>query len=318
MKINPANNQTNFKGFYNNKFFLKSLEKIADHSGSFTAGASFVCATLLRPIAINLAPDVKKENKKALSAESIASGVVKLGTALAISLPIEGAIKKINKKPQEYFSQKTLKNLDKKSQNFIEQTIKQSSNVISAIPKSLATIALMPILLNAFSKSKEKNKQKQGQVNFKGLDKRIAKIIENDNVQKFAQKHSPNSKNIARNTAVVTDILLATSSIIATKTSKKIDEKTKKPLMINKALSTAISIIAGCAIDSFAKKATGGIVEKFIQENKNDPKLLKYLDGINVLRPTIIFAGVYYFLIPIITTLISDKLSNQNNENKAS
>ena len=117
--------------------------------------------------------------------------------------------------------------------------------------------------------------------------------------------------------------MLAGSSIIATKQSKKIDNEVKKPLIINKALTTAISIFAGCSLDLIAQKATNGLVEKFIQENKNNPKLLKYLDGINVLRPTLIFAGVYYFLIPIFTTLMSEKLSaydkkiHQNKENKA-
>ena len=155
MKIHQTNNSTNFKSTYNNKFLLKSLEKISDHSASFVAGASFLSATLIRPMAINLNPKVKKENKKALSAESIASGVVKLGTALAVSLPIEKAIKKINANPKKYISENTLKNLNKESYNFLTQSIKMTSSLVSAVPKSLITIALMPFLLNLFSQKKK-------------------------------------------------------------------------------------------------------------------------------------------------------------------
>ena len=109
---------------------------------------------------------------------------------------------------------------------------------------------------------------------------------------------------------VLNDILLTSTSALALCTSKKIDKERKKPLILNKLISTGISIIAGCSLDILAQKLGNGFVEKFKTVNSNDKKLLKYLEGINVLRPTLIFAFVYYGAIPVLSAFLSDKLSN--------
>ena len=153
MKINPSpKNKPNFTGFLNNKITLNALEKIAVHGASFSLGASFVGAMALRPLAISLTPKTDKENKKYASINSISSAAAKLLLAETIALPVENAIKKINKNPKDFLNQNTLKNFytDKKSYSFLTQTIKQSTNLITAIPKSYLTVALIPVIANKF------------------------------------------------------------------------------------------------------------------------------------------------------------------------
>lgn len=321
MRINQIKNTQKFNGLYNNKLLLSGLETISDHSASFVAGVSFLSAVGLRPLAISLTPNVKKENKKILSADSIASGVVKLLVSLGVSLPIEKAVKKINEKPDKFLKKESIEKLSKKDLDFINQMTKMGSGLLSAIPKSLLGIALIPFIFDLFPKDKkEENLLKKhtfdnfrGQVQFKGnkTAAMVSDIINSTKIQEFAIKNSKNDKNIARNMSVATDILLTITGALGTKFSKKIEDKNKKSLIINKILSTAISIFAGCSIDKLVQKAGEGFVENFKKVNFDNPKLNKYLQGLNVARPTIIFALLYYGIIPVLTTFITDK-ANKN------
>ncbi len=328
MKINQTKNTPNFSGFYNNKVVLSSLEMVANHSASFVAGASFVGATLIRPLAISATPKAEKNNKKILSAESISSGIVKLLIALGISIPIENAVKNINKKQIS----------NKENFDFLSQAIKLSSNLISAIPKSILAVALIPLVADLLSFKRKENKKEdkiilnpptfiefKNNINFKGkknsaLTKSIETIINSKQAQEFANNFSSKKDDLARNMTVLTDVLLTAGGVVAVETSKKIEKKDKKPLVINKLLSSAISIFLGCSIDKIIKNMGKNIVDNFKNENLSNPKLAKYLDGINVLRPTVIFALVYYALIPIFTTYVSDKITKidtakENKEN---
>ena len=311
MRINQTKNTQNFNGLYNNKTVLKGLEYVSEHGASVAAGVSLFGATILRPLAINATPKAEKENKKVLSVESLTSALAKFAVVQMVALPIESAIKKIDLNPKEFLNENTLKNLSNRDYKFLTQTIKLASNFISAIPKSILGISLVPIALDLISKNKKEQKNKQPEPSFMGLTKPISKIINNGEVQKFAKKYSSNDSNIAKNMSVATDVLLSATSILATKKSKKINEEQKKPLMINKFLSSAISILAGCKIDELIQKGTKNMISKFVEANKNSPKLAKYIEGINILRPTLVFAFVYYGIIPIISTFASDKLSKK-------
>lgn len=313
MKINQTKNNPNFNGVYNNKFLLSSLESIADHSASFSAGAMFVGATIIRPLAINLTPEVDKKNKKIFSTESISSGIVKLLIALGISMPIENAVKKIDKNQ--------IKN--KENFEFLSQIVKLSSNLISSIPKSILGVALIPVIADLFGSKNKKQENKEtlledisfssykNNISFKGnkLSDTILNLTNSKIAQEFANKNIKNENNIARNMTILTDIALTSTGVLAIGASKKIKKEEKKPLVINKILSTAISILMGCSMDKLAKKLGNGFVEKFKKNNLNSKKLSKYLQGLDVLRPTIVFAIVYYALIPIFTAYISDKIS---------
>ena len=291
----------------------------------------------LRPLAISLTPKTDKENKKYASINSISSAAAKLLLAETIALPVENAIKKINKNPKDFLNQNTLKNFypDKKSYSFLTQTIKQSTNLITAIPKSYLTVALIPVIANKFFNKKEE-KDTINPAIFKGMEKLpsfqnisftskkiglfengISKIITNETVQNFSKKHSPNSNNIARDFSVIGDVLLTGASIFHTKNSKKIKQERKRPLIYNNILSTAASILFGCSLDKLIQTGTKKSIENFKTINKNNPKLNKYIEGINILRPTVVFAFVYYGILPIATTYFADKMDKNLNPKKS-
>ena len=313
VRINQTKNSPEFQGIYKNRTALSALETIANHSASFSAGAMFIGATVIRPLAIGLTPKVDRENKKILSAESISSGIVKLLIALGVSMPIENAVRKIDKAK--------IKNKD--NFEFLSQIVKLSSNLISSIPKSILGVALIPVVVDLISSKNKKQEKKEtllesvsfssykNSLSFKGnkLSDTILNLTNSKIAQEFANKNLKNKNNIARNMTVLTDVALTSGSVLALNASKKIKKEDKKPLIINKVLSTIISILAGCSIDKLAQKLGDNFIKNFKKANLNSPKLSKYLEGINVLRPTIIFALVYYALIPIFTAYMSDKIS---------
>ena len=317
MKVNNLQNSPQFKGVYNNKILLKGLEFASNHSASFVAGATLLSSTVLRPLAINSIDSVDEDNKKIFTAESVSSGLTKFALAEMIAIPVENGIKAIDKSKEKYLNKETLQNLSPESYKFLTKLIKLGSNFISAIPKSMIGVALIPVVHKLlFNKQKQPDKINDSNISFKGKladnsAKIISKVINNEAVQNFANKFQASDKNLAKNVSVATDILLCSTSILSTQKSKKIDKDRKKPLIFNKALSTAISLLAGYKIDELIQKTGKKSIEKFIQVNKNNPNLQKYLDGINIVRPTVIFALLYYALIPVITAFASDKLNEQ-------
>lgn len=335
MKIGEDYNKNiAFKGMWNNKAVLKGLETVSEHGTSFIAGTTFVMASGVRPLSILATPNVKEENKQYAISNSIASGSVKFILGLAIALPIEKAIKNTEKYPEKFLKKETIDSFTKNSETitnsrkfkFATQFMKQSIGFLTAIPKSIATVALIPVLNNKifFQKQNnnidlnknEKNTKYSSTPSFKGGitdigSKGIGKILDSKIIQKTSEKLNLNDTDISRNMAVATDILLTSSFAYQTQNNKEIEEKRKKPLIMNTVYGTIASIAAGCTIDELVKKNTKNFIEKFKEINKNDAKLPKYIEGINIVRPTFIFAGIYYGLLPMITTYLADKTEKE-------
>lgn len=319
MKINNVSN-TSFKGGLNNKILLGALGKISDHSATFCTAVATGAAIFLRPMAISITPKVKKENKQHSIASSVSSGMTKFLMASVVSLPVENAIKNIEKNHSKY-----LKGIfkdfskNKKSFDFASQVLKQSANLITAIPKSLLTISLIPILTDRIFNQKSEEKSKD--IAFKGnlketSSKLISKYFNNDAVQNFANKNADKSKNIVRNMSALTDMLLAGSFAFNVKKSKKIKSERKNNLIYNNILSTGFALGAGFGLDKLVQNKSKNFTNKFIEANKNNPELSKYLQGLNVLRPAIIFAFVYYGILPVASNFIAQKLSDKSENNK--
>ena len=49
-------------------------------------------------------------------------------------------------------------------------------------------------------------------------------------------------------------------------------------------------------------------VDKFKTLNAGDPKLCKYIEGIHILRPALIFAAIYYGILPMFSTYTAEKV----------
>lgn len=312
-----------------NKTVLKSLEKISDHGTSFSASTSFALSLTVRPMSIFLTPDTEKENKQYAAANSICSGVIKFGIVESIALPIENAVKNIDKHPTKFLTNKTIKNLIKnneieksRSYKLITQMFKLGTGFLTAVPKSMLTLALIPILMdNVFFKNKQKSIEnsptttntKEKSLNFTGhlqdkLSKGFSKIINSDRIQNLANKYQNKDKDIAKHMTAATDILLTTSFAVQTSKSNKIKENRKKALIYNNVISTFITLTMGYGIDNLIKKKTGKFVEKFKKINATNPKVEKYIEGINILRPALIFAGIYYGILPLFSTFMAEKV----------
>ena len=332
---NINSNSTNFRGMLNNKTLLKGLEKISEHGTSFAAGTSLVMALGVRPLAILSTPNTEKENKQYASTNSICSGLIKFGLVEAVALPVENAVKKIDQNPQKYLKPSTIKNLqsssekliDSKSYNLATQILKLGTGFLTAVPKSMLTIALLPVLMDKIFHIKKNDTQttitqkpNTKQLSFNGkltnlTAKGLGKILDNIKFQNFAKRHQYEEKNIAKHISAATDILLTSSFAYQTHKSKKIKDNRKKALIYNNVISTAITLTGGYSIDRLIKKQTDKFINKFAQINKADPKLSKYIEGINILRPTIIFAGIYYGILPVFSTYISDKIDKYLEKN---
>jgi hypothetical protein len=308
-----------------NNVVLKGLENISEHSTSFSAGTSLVLSTFVRPFAIHKTPDVEKENKQYAIANSISSGLIKFGIVEAVALPIEYAVKNIDKNPEKYLKASTITKLinknDSRSYKLLTQVMKLGAGFLTAIPKSMLTIALIPVLMDAmFFKSKrvkaepDKNNSTFGsKVNFTGgltdkLSKGMAKIINSERIQNLAVKYQNKDKDIAKHMTAMTDILLTGSFAYQTNKSNKIKENRKKVLIYNNVISTGITLGLGYAIDKLVKNKSQNFIKTFTEQNKDNPKLMKYIEGINILRPALIFAGVYYCLLPMVSTYIAEKV----------
>lgn len=337
MQVNKiSRDNSNFTGLLNNKILLKGLEKVSEHGTSFAAGTSLAMSLTVRPFAINATPDVEKENKQYAIANSICSGVIKFGIVEAIALPIENAVKNIDQNPEKYLNPQTIKNLQETSKKLVEsksyklstQIMKLSTGFITAIPKSMLTIALIPIIMDKLfnirkNDKKQKYENQNKDIHFTGsinenISKGIGKLIDNIKFQNFVKKHKQEDKNIAKHITAATDILLTSSFAYQTNKSDKIKDNRKKALIYNNVISTAITLIGGYGIDNIIKNKTGRFIEKFSKINKGDPKLHKYIEGINIVRPAIIFAGIYYGILPIFSTYMAEKIDKYiENKEKA-
>ncbi len=338
---NISRNSQNFKGLWNNKVLLKGLEKVSEHGTTFAATTALAMSLTVRPLAIFSTPDVEKENKQYAVANSISSGLMKFAIVEAVALPIEAAVKNIDKNPSKYLKASTIRNLSDGSSEFAKakpykfgaQIMKLGTGFLTAIPKSALTIALIPVIMDNLFRKKEKKAQDvvvekpvksqnfEKEVPFTGnltdkLSRGIGKIFDNDGFQKFIKQNVKNEKDIAKHTSAATDVLLTSAFAYQTNKTSKIEENRKRVLILNNTIPTVITLVGGYGIDRAIKERTSKFIEKFSKINANDPKLHKYIEGINIVRPAIIFAGIYYGILPLFSTYIAekiDKLANTSN-----
>ena len=253
---------------------------------------------------------------------SIASGIIKFGMVESVALPVEYIVKKIDENPEKYLKKTTIKTLKNgadelaksKSYKLITQFMKLGTGFITAVPKTVLTLALIPVIMDKLFHNKfkqqntEKVQAKNKNINFTGLTKGIAGIIDNPKVQKFALKYQDKDKDIAKHMTAATDLLLTGSFAVLTDRNKKIKDDRKKALIYNNVISTGITLALGYGIDNVIKNETEKFVNKFKQMNIHDPKVLKYVEGINIIRPALIFAGIYYGILPMFSTYMAERI----------
>ena len=332
--ITNKNSPTTFKGLYNNKLLLKGLKLAADNGTLFNASASLVLSSIARPIAIMSTPKTDKENKKLACAKALSSTAVGYLIMLLASLPVAKAVRKIDNNPSAFLKKSTIKNLQgnakslttSKIYSFATQLFKLGIGFVIAAPKSALTCALIPAVMLLFKnpeKEPEANKAKKisGIISFKGiynnatesLAKGIGKIIDTKPMQNFVKKHY--ETNYAQHITSLTDALLTFAFVHQTAKSKKIEQKRKKPLIYNSLISTGLCIAGGYALNGVTAKSTEKFIDKFKKINKDLPELEKYVEGIKIAKPALLIGGIYYILIPIISTFLADRTDTVHRPN---
>lgn len=326
MKVSPytQNKAPSFKGLYNNRLLLKGLKFAADYPAVFSGTVSLGLSTIARPIAILSTPKTDKKNKNYACAKTLASNTIGYAILAFASLPVSKAVIKIDKNPNKFITPQTIKTLQggsrellkSKTYQFATQLFKLGLGLVIAVPKSVLTCILIPPVMTLFFKNKKTEEQKPKQskvISFKGLynsateqiAKGIGKILNQKPVQKFAQKFA--DTNFAQHIMNATDVLLTGTFIQQTAKSKKIEKERKKALIYNSAISTGLCITGGYALNSCTKDHTERFVKRFAQIHKDSPLLEKYLEGIKIAKPVMILGGIYYIIIPIISTFLADR-----------
>ena len=320
MQVNSLSpNNPKFTGALNNKFLLKGLEKISEHGMTVGAGTSLVMSLGVRPLAIHATPDVEKENKQYAIANSVCSGIIKFGMVEALALPIENAVKKIDQNPRKYLKNSPKTFVKSRSYELGTQIMKLGTGLVTAIPKSMLTIALIPVIMDKIFNIRPNDKKTETpaeppadkNLSFKGkspIAAGIGKVLDNKSVRKLLKKYENQDKDIAKHLSAGTDILLTSSFAWQTSKSDKIKENRKKALIYNNVIATGITLAGGYGVDSLVKEKSAKFVERFAKANKGDPKLHKYIEGINIVRPALIFAAIYYGILPIFSTYMAEKI----------
>lgn len=315
MKVNSKSNISH-KGFYNSKILKKTFEFAASDVALFSAATTTTLALGARPAAILLAPYAEKEDKKAACAKSLASTFTQFFLTYIIATPIAHSIEKIGADPQKYLKNETIKNFQKtskslsasKSYEFATQLFKLGAGAMVAVPKALLTAACLPFILNKlFKKNETKDPVKNISFRAKGSEKiagNIAKILDRKGMQKFSEKYK--DTNFVMHAIAATDILTTSTFIHQAYYSEKIEDKRKKALIYNTAFSTALSIMFGYAADKLFDKPAEKFIEKYKKINKSDPNLEKQVRGIKIAKPILILGGVYYTVIPFISTILAE------------
>lgn len=76
-----------------------------------------------------------------------------------------------------------------------------------------------------------------------------------------------------------------------------------------------MSILSSYVIDKLLEKPTEKFIENFRKANKELPNVEKQVEGIKIAKPMLIMAGIYYALIPFISTFITEKAEHSNKFN---
>lgn len=321
---NVKNRQPSFQGIYNSRVVKKGLLLAADKGMLFSSGVSLALSTVVRPVTILLTPKTDRENKEYACAKSISSSLINFGIMLAASTPVANAISKIDTNPEKYLKTatiETLKGAEKtlaksKKYSFASQLFKLGLGFVVAAPKSILSTNLIPPIMAKIFPNRKNEKQNSKNISFTGLSptekmaKGFGKIMNTKAVQNLSEKFY-NSK-FALHIMNLTDALATTTFVATTAKSKKIKEDRKKPLIYNALISTGLSIAGGYTLDKCLEKPTEKFIKKFVEVNKDSKNLHKYIEGIHIAKAALLLGAIYYVIIPVISTFVSDKIDKKH------
>lgn len=169
------------------KTFNKFLDIITKNSLLADALIALGFTAVLRPATIYAIPSKDKETRKKNNyqvAHSVATGLLGLGTTLAVSTPISRGIAKLLEHPENYLNKGVLK-ITKDNKEAIKQTANRFHQPIFLPVRAILTIMLVPPILKMLGLSKasktpnlspsDKAKIDYSFMSFKGSDKKMFK-----------------------------------------------------------------------------------------------------------------------------------------------
>ncbi|MCM1264814.1 MAG: hypothetical protein NC200_01325 [Candidatus Gastranaerophilales bacterium] len=351
MKVNSITNN-----LYKSKPLKDGLAYAANKPALFIAATQLALSTFVRPLSIMATPKTDSENKKLACVKSISSSLVYYLLMLGVSLPVSNGVEKMTEQPEKYMKKETIKNFkeagkklgESKGYQFATQLFKLGTGVVAAAPKAILTCLLMPPILAVMgnmSKKKDKNvnitkvtEPKQlpiidkdpfaklhntnkpsfkGNIRLNPVAKGMGKVLDKPSVQKFSDRFK--DSNFGMHAMALTDIINTGAFIWQNNKSKTIEDNRKRTLNYNAGISTGLSIIGGYVIDKALDKPTEKFIKKFSEANKADEKLTKYIEGIKIAKPTMVFGLIYYGIIPLVSTFIADRLdcTGKNDKKKS-
>ncbi len=332
--IQTQNHKTSFAGFMNNRALIKGLEMASDNGALFCSGTALILSTFVRPFAILATPKTDKENKQYACAKSIASSIVNFGLMALITTPVVSAVKNVQEKPKQFLTKQAIKTFKDGEKNlakshafsFATQFFKLGSGLLTVIPKTFLTCALIPPVVSFFFKKENEQKTQNKQISFKGatlkptlyeeiigkISNIFGKILNSKKMQNFSQKYK--DTNLAQHMFSASDILATGLFINYTSKNKNIKKSNQKSLIYNAAISTGLTIIGGYAINELLRKPTQIFIDNFKKANANLPTLDKCIDGIKNAKAALILGGMYYLLTPMLATFLAGTMTKTEKE----
>lgn len=148
------------KSFYTSPALKKVLEFAADQQLVFGATFALLLTCILRPGAILVLPSKKnKDDQKYASAHSIASGIIGFAISTVVFTPISSGIKKFSENTKSYIQDQAHYLIkDANALKTAKTYLDRLPDIVTAIPKGLLTIALIPPILKYVFKLEKKGK----------------------------------------------------------------------------------------------------------------------------------------------------------------
>lgn len=148
----------NAEKFYKSPVLKKALGFADEQQLVFGAAYALFLTCVMRPLSIMLFPSKKnQDDQKYASAHSIASGLIGFAISTVVFTPVSSGIKKFTKNPEKFIKDKgnyLLK--DKKAMSSSKVYLDRLPDIITAVPKGILTIALIPPIMKYVFKMEKK------------------------------------------------------------------------------------------------------------------------------------------------------------------
>lgn len=181
---------------YKDTRFHKVLDFANEQQLVFGATFALLLTCIMRPAAIIIVPSKKnKDDQKYASAHSIASGIIGFAISSMLFYPIGNAIKRVGKEHKDFIGAfgKSIKDNSYLRKEESYKTAKifldRAPDIITAIPKGILTVALIPPILKYVFDLKKKKTESNDNVNrvvtdysllnFKSTDKQNKNAFQN-------------------------------------------------------------------------------------------------------------------------------------------